>query len=539
MQQAEAPDERVGGVEDGGAALAPQREEGRDRALVRGAQVPGLLLHDERQAGDGQAGGAEIGGGHLAVARRRGRVEGVGAAQQRREARLEDGGRQHAGKDEGPGRRVLAGGFEQARADLVDPGAVPEDGSAAALELLGDRALDRVDVHRAAVAPGRAAHVGDGHRPPPHAREDARRRPAAAEGPEAGEQVEQVGRAPVPEEAQAPAGLEVAERRGGRDIRGQRLQLGEDAPGKLLVGQAAEEAHGLLEIRVAHDVVARQRVLEPARLDLDLDGGDEGLPALLQRQAPVVEAVEPGRGLARPHDDLRPLLLVAKDRAAGEIERLVDRLRRAARRGFVMKEYPRLGVPAPIADDPQGLGGERVVLRARHRLEQLHEGPVPRIGHAVLVPMLEAGKIEPPALAVARCADAHEVRLRPEDRDEADPELADLRQIVLLRALEEHEEVVVDDALVHPVAVVLDGDDGAAFGVVVNQRDVDAVGAGVDRVLDQLAIEAQRLGELVDELLDEVVDLERSGAVRLRGPGHGFGRDRARRAGPRAPAVSP
>jgi hypothetical protein len=122
-----------------------------------------------------------------------------------------------------------------------------------------------------------------------------------------------------------------------------------------------------------------------------------------------------------------------------------------------------------------------------------------------------------PGLAAAPGVEQDGARVGGEDRDEADAELADLGEVAVLARGEQARQLIVDDRLVHALAGVVDVDDDRALvGAAVARRQelhphVDRVRAGVDAVLDQLAVEIEGRAELGDEVLDRLngeVDLE-------------------------------
>src|SRR5690606_4947854 len=106
---------------------------------------------------------------------------------------------------------------------------------------------------------------------------------------------------------------------------------------------------------------------------------------------------------------------------------------------------------------------------------------------------------------------------------EADPEFADLGLIVLFAGREQRGQLLVDDLLVHALAVIVDMDldDPTRAAVLVGHEvepDVDRRAAGIDAVLYELAVEIERRGELRDEVFDGLIgdihqlDSSRSGA---------------------------
>jgi hypothetical protein len=106
--------------------------------------------------------------------------------------------------------------------------------------------------------------------------------------------------------------------------------------------------------------------------------------------------------------------------------------------------------------------------------------------------------------------DHDQVRPDGEDALEADAELADLGEVVLLARREQGQQVIVDDPLVHPLAVVDHGDRHPSL--VVGEGDLDPRGRGVERVLHQLAQHDQRVGELGDHRRQRLVGAGPAGA---------------------------
>ena len=103
----------------------------------------------------------------------------------------------------------------------------------------------------------------------------------------------------------------------------------------------------------------------------------------------------------------------------------------------------------------------------------------------------------------SRGGDDDERRPRREHAREPDPEPADLRRVLLLGRAEQDEQLVLEDVAGHPAAAV--GDADADMTCLEAERDLDARRARIDRVLDQLAIERERIGELCDHLADDAL----------------------------------
>jgi hypothetical protein len=107
-----------------------------------------------------------------------------------------------------------------------------------------------------------------------------------------------------------------------------------------------------------------------------------------------------------------------------------------------------------------------------------------------------------PALAGAGGVDADDRGVEGEDAHEADAEFADLGEVAVLARREQAHELLLDDGLVHALAVILHLED--AVGAVAEGADLDDVGAGVDRVLDELTQAGERIGELLDQRIEDV-----------------------------------
>jgi hypothetical protein len=175
-------------------------------------------------------------------------------------------------------------------------------------------------------------------------------------------------------------------------------------------------------------------------------------------------------------------------------------------------------VPAPVAHDLLGPDHERLVVGARGVLDQPHGRALDRL---IEPQQLEAaGAIEQhaPSLTGARGVDTHGIGLDREHRHEPDPELADLGHVAVLAGREQPRQLRVDDVAVHALAVVgHDHDHRAGVGILAGRLeldvDVDLAAAGVERVLDQLAEERHRIRELVDQIVERVADIDRSGAA--------------------------
>jgi hypothetical protein len=170
-------------------------------------------------------------------------------------------------------------------------------------------------------------------------------------------------------------------------------------------------------------------------------------------------------------------------------------------------------VLAPIKDDLTRALRELIEVAARHRLVEADPGAFDGGVEATELEAAVAAEEHAPVLAVAGGVDADDVRVDREDGDEADPELADLGPISVLGGREEAGELLLDDLAVHAAAPVLDLElrDAARLRCLIGQADLDLFAAGVEAVLDQLAVEREGVAELVDQLVEGVGDAQRGG----------------------------
>ncbi|MFT3711130.1 MAG: hypothetical protein QM817_26170 [Archangium sp.] len=267
---------------------------------------------------------------------------------------------------------------------------------------------------------------------------------------------------------------------------------------------------------VASHVVTRERVLEVARDDLERHSSDERLGGLEEREPAVVHAGHRRVGVRGAGDDVRAFFLVFDLKRSVDRERLLHRLRgrRCASIGATGGEgHVGVGVLAPATERLARFGDELVVLGGREFLVQRDARALERLVESEQFPRGVGLEEHAPRLAIARGVDSHEIGRAREDADEADAELADLGEVVLLGAAELGDEVVLDDVAVHALAPVGDRDERDAFRIsgAPAERDLDAVAARVDAVLNQLSIERERVRELVDEFVDDAAAARRHG----------------------------
>ena len=284
-------------------------------------------------------------------------------------------------------------------------------------------------------------------------------------------------------------------------------ELADHGGGELAVERARERERAV-ERGVAAHVVAAERVAEPRVLDHDRAPAGERLGGLVQHQA-VVE--EPGVRLrARLQPDHGGELAAVGgaahlDERALERERAVDArdVRRAPAPG--RRQLDRHGrVAAPAHQRRAAAPHERGELVRGYRELELDRRAGLRGRPGVEQPVGEvAAQVQREAAAVARAVHGDQLGRGRQHRREADPELADLRVVALLGRAEQHEQLLLDRLARHPAAAVAHRDARPRGGLVVGDLDLDRRRSRVDRVLDQLAIERERVGELRDDLADE------------------------------------
>jgi hypothetical protein len=150
---------------------------------------------------------------------------------------------------------------------------------------------------------------------------------------------------------------------------------------------------------------------------------------------------------------------------------------------------------------------------------QGHRGaPLSALGTQEIVGVV-AVELEPMAHAVPeRGVDGDQVGIERQHGHEADPELPDRVVAVLLGALEEDGEILLEDLLAHARAVVVHRDPNLLLALLVDDAHLDAGGARVDRVLHQLSIERVGIGELADDVGDEALVVLAVDRLRLSAP---------------------
>jgi len=119
--------------------------------------------------------------------------------------------------------------------------------------------------------------------------------------------------------------------------------------------------------------------------------------------------------------------------------------------------------------------GDRLQAPPAHPLEFLGSGGLVDPDRRAVHGQVQANAFEvvvwmedhPPGLAITPGVHHHEGRVQGEDRDEADPELADLGQVAFLRRGEEPRQLGVQDLLVHPLPGVLDREDGHPLAIPI------------------------------------------------------------------------